>query len=31
MKFVFIDTEKAPMSLSRLCTFAGKAVFPYHI
>ena len=30
MKFAFIDTEKAHMSLSRLCTFAGVSISGYY-
>ena len=30
MRFAFIDTEKARMSLSRLCAFAGVSVSGYH-
>jgi putative transposase len=30
MRFAFIDTEKAHMSLSRLCTFAGVSISGYH-
>ncbi len=30
MKFAFIDTEKAHMSLSRLCAFAGVSISGYY-
>jgi putative transposase len=30
MRFAFIDTEKANMSLSRLCAFAGVSISGYH-